>query len=140
MADAKGFKDQLKRFGEKVEAVITEIPKETTKELRNRVAARTPILTGRASGSWNASVNTPNDTTKPETYMNPSGAPTDGIVDVDSGQLGDKYYVSNAIPYLPALNAGSSRKAPAGFIEQTVADLPVILPAVVRRVKAKYGL
>lgn len=136
----KEFRADLKRFGKKLEAALTDVPKEVTKETRTRVAFRTPILTGRASGSWNASVNQPDHSIKPEGYLNPAGAPMDGNVNVDGGKLGDKYYVANAIPYLPALNAGSSRKAPAGFIEMTAAELPLILPQIVRRIRAKHKL
>lgn len=136
----KEFRASLRRFGDKLTGVLTDIPKELAKSTRDRVAARTPILTGRASGSWNASVNTPDGEVKPEDYMNPTGAPTAGNVNVDDGKLGDTYHVSNAISYLPELNDGSSQKAPAGFVEMTAAEAPIVMPGIVAKVRARYGL
>jgi hypothetical protein len=90
------------------------------RRLREAVAIRTPILTGRASASWNAAVGEANPAQKESPYNNPSGAPRDGIVQLDGFKLGDEIHVSNNRPYINSLNAGSSRKAPAGFVEATI--------------------
>ena len=56
----KDFRNDIRRFDKKVEDVILIVQKEATKAVRLGVAMRTPILTGRASGSWNASADAPN--------------------------------------------------------------------------------
>ena len=101
MADPSDFRRDLMRAADKIENVLREIPQEIAIDVRLRVALRTPILTGRASASWNASAGSPDLTVKPESYLNPGGTPTQGNVNVRGGQLGTTYWVSNAIHYLP---------------------------------------
>lgn len=135
MATPKEFQSDLKRFNRKVKEVIIIVHEEVTKDTRLRVAMKTPILTGRASASWNASVGTPNFTPKPEGYHNPGGAPFDGSVSLGGLRLGGTTHVSNGVGYIGSLNMGSSLKAPAGFVEATVVDFPAALPGIVNRVR-----
>lgn len=135
MATPEEFKSDLRRFDRKVKKVIIIIHEEITKDTRLRVAMKTPILTGRASASWNASVGSPNFTPKPEGYDNPGGAPFDGNVSLGGLRLGQSTHVSNGVHYIGNLNTGSSLKAPAGFVEATVVEFPAALPAIVNRVR-----
>jgi len=131
------FKKDLRRFDEKLDRVLVLVHVETTKSVRLRVATKTPILTGRASGSWNASIGSPNFSPKPEGYRNPSGAPTDGTVSLLGYRLGQKTHVSNGVGYIGALNMGSSNKAPAGFVEATVAEIDSAMAGIVQQVRAR---
>lgn len=134
------FKADLDRFYRKTKLAVRDVVIETTKEGRNRLGLTTPILTGRASASWNASAGAPNPTQKPINYLNPGGAPFDGVVDLDTLVLGQSAYISNSIDYLSDLNAGSSRKAPAGFIEMVAVSLPDIAAIKAVEVRMRYGL
>lgn len=134
------FMKQLMGFCDKTEAALTEVPKEVARELRLRIAFRTPILTGRASGSWNASVTTPNFKVKPDTYLNPTSPWTEGIVDVDSGKLGDTYHVANGLDYIRKLDLGSSRKAPQGMTVISIAEVKNGMGSIVATAKRKAGL
>lgn len=140
MADANTFERDLKRFGTKLTEVLTDIHKEVCLETRLRIATKTPILTGRASASWNASTGAPDYDTQPESYLNPSGAPEDGKKNLEGYKLGDDLFVANGLHYIGDLNNGSSRKAPAGFIEATAIELHLTIPAVVNKVKERHGL
>lgn len=133
----KEFKADLRRFNKKVEDVLVVVHKETTLAVRFAVANRTPILTGRASGSWNASAGTPNFIPKPEGYLNPGGAPYDGDVNLAGLQLGGITHVANGVPYIGGLNTGSSLKAPAGFVEATALDIEGLAPVIVRNSRRK---
>lgn len=137
MATAKEFKADLKRFDRKVEEALITIHREVTKDTRLRVAMRTPILTGRASASWNASVGAPNFIPKPEGYHNPGGASFDGSVSLGGLRVGGTTHVSNGVHYIGRLNAGSSRKAPAGFVEATVVEFSGAFPAIVKGVRSR---
>lgn len=140
MATPSEWRKQLNRWGEKLTAVLTDIPVELAKDTRTRIAERTPKRTGRAAGSWNASVNEPDYSYQPETYNDVPGSVQVGKVSLSSFSLGDKIYVSNGIPYISALNNGSSRKAPAGFVEAAAQEIHVSLPEIVRRVRARHGI
>lgn len=131
------FKADLSRFSIKVDLAIIGVIKETAKSVRLQVATRTPINTGRASASWNASVGTPNFSTKSRGYNSPGSAPTDGRVTLTGFLLGRTIHISNGISYIGKLNSGSSLKAPAGFVEASVATIPLQLPLIVRQVRAR---
>lgn len=134
------FKADLKRFDQKVELAVTIVIKETAKSIRNQVAARTPINTGRASASWNASVGTPNFTPKSEAYNSPGSAPMDGNVALQGFTLGRTIHVANGVHYIGNLNNGSSVKAPAGFVEASVANIHLQLPAIVRFTRQRINV
>lgn len=140
MGTAKQFRAQLEGFTKKVERVLTVLPQLVASDLRYRTAFATPILTGRASGSWNASAVNIDRSVKPESYLNPDGAPTDGNDTVNRGKLGDVYHVSNVIHYIGNLNAGSSTKAPAGFVEMAAVESQVLMPRFIAQAKAEAGL
>jgi len=140
MATPEAWRRQLNRWGRKVEDVLTDIPVELAIETRRRIAIRTPKRTGRAAGSWNASVGTPDYTTQPPTFNNVTGSVEAGRVNLSGYSLGRTIYVSNGIPYISDLNHGSSRQAPAGFVEATAQEVHVALPEIVRRVRGRHGI
>lgn len=134
------FEKDLNRFTRKTDELLEEVFVETAKEVRDKVAEKTPIDTGRHSASWNASVNAPNYHAKPESYNNPTGAPKDGEVDLEGFKLGQTLYVANGAPVIALLNAGWSQQAPAGFIEGVAAEIKNMIPLQIARLRGKYGL
>jgi len=137
VAGPKEFRGDLNRYNKKVRSVLVDILGESIKATRLKVATRTPILTGRASASWNASIDAPNYTPKSVGYLNPGGAPFDGSVSLGGIRLGSVGHVSNGVHYIGKLNAGSSVKAPAGFVEATVLEFELALPAIVATVRRR---
>lgn len=137
MATPRDFRRDLERFGQKVEAVLTEVYTEVALETRLQVAIRTPKKTGRAAGSWNLSAGSPDYRIKPATYNNPEGCIYDGNISTTGFRLGLSYYISNAIAYLPILNHGSSQQAPAGFIEATAQAVSAFVPQKVLYARRK---
>lgn len=134
------FKADIERINKKLDNVLTDFYRETGLSIRNRVAWKTPIKTGRAAASWNASVGEPDLETKPVDYLNPAGAPMDGKKDLTGYQLGENIYISNGVPYIQALNHGTSQQAPAGFVEATVMETGLALLDIVREVRQKNGI
>lgn len=90
--------------------------------VRRNVALRTPFDTGRAAASWNASLNGPNTRVQPAevSFGSRAGAAQAGEVNLQSIKLGDSVHISNSLHYIGRLNAGSSRQAPANFVEMTL--------------------
>lgn len=92
-----------------------------TKAVRRAVAERTPVLTGRAAASWNASVGAPDFEDKPAGFVAQAAPSRLGKVNLAGLRFGQRTFVANGVPYIRALNMGSSRKAPAGFVQIVVA-------------------
>lgn len=122
------------------ERAATEMFKEIGKETRIILASRTPVATGRASASWNVSMNTPNRAVQPATYFNPKNSVKDGKVELEGFRLGQKIWWTNALPYIYYLNHGSSKQAPAGFVEMGIEEGINKFPGIARRMKSKYRL
>lgn len=96
-------------------------------EARWRVARRTPVLHGVARGNWRVGLNGVDERFSPAD-ADPTGANgnAEAIEILRNLRLGMTVFVSNLTPYIGSLNRGSSRKAPSGFIEMTVAEIPFI--------------
>lgn len=92
-------------------ALILEIDK----ELRAK-GTGTPVDTGHARRNWVPSVASPFE------GIALSNAEHDaGVAVVIRFKLGDgALYLSNNVPYVPRLNLGWSKQAPAGFIEAAI--------------------
>lgn len=80
----------------------------------------TPVDTGLARGNWRPSLNVP--VQDPTSLPDPSG---DGAAErirsvARQYRIGDTVYVVNRVPYIGALNAGSSPQAPPNFVETEV--------------------
>lgn len=109
-----------------VKALILEV----NRELR-RKGTGTPVDTGHARAAWIPAVGAPNLTEpvgKDETLAKA------GAAQVLAYKLGQgTLYLSNVVPYISALNAGWSEKAPALFVEMAIAR-------AIATVKAKTGV
>ena len=76
--------------------------------------AATPVDTGRARNSWIATQN-------PTSFRNSLQAGgSSGLLSTPSKEKLEQYYITNGVPYIADLNAGSSRQAPARFVEKTI--------------------
>lgn len=110
---------------------------------RDVVADRTPIDTGRASGSWNLSVGQPDPSTLPENFNTDRdasislNAPFLGRVDIAGFSLGVPFWVSNNVDYIGFLEAGSSRQAPSGMVDITMSTIARQAGAIPFSIKVK---
>jgi len=81
-------------------------------ETLNALKAATPVDTGRARNSW-ILTEKENEFSKGELGgSNLLGAPSEDKV--------TPLFITNGTPYIESLNEGSSKQAPARFVEQTV--------------------
>lgn len=105
---------------------------DVTMELHWRLSRRTPVATGRTRGNWRVGINKPDLHTDINAF-DPTGE--NGAAEAReiarNIKAGDQVFITNALPWVKRLNAGSSKKAPAGFIEQTAAELPLIARKIV---------
>lgn len=108
----KAKQDQLDRAAMVVRAVAMDLYTQLTTE--------TPIDTGRAKGNWSMSRNAPS--TGVNDISSPAEANSENRTQAASIkiELGDVVWFSNNVSYIRRLNEGSSKQAPAGFVERAV--------------------
>lgn len=80
----------------------------------NTLKAKTPVDTGRARNSWILTANKNKFVDGAGAYMEAEsmGPPSDKHIET--------LYITNGVPYIEDLNRGTSKQAPARFVESTV--------------------
>lgn len=110
---------ELKRIADEVQHALAAIPGEVTAEMLELLVTATPVKTGLARSNWVVSLGSPASGRVPvrsEVDTVNSGAATARTVDPD---VPDRW-ITNNVDYVPLLNAGSSRQAPAGYVEKAI--------------------
>jgi hypothetical protein len=86
-----------------------------------RLKAASPVDTGRFRVSWQVGENAaPGGEKPPGTY---TGTPPLDRIGYSREQLGNVYSVHNNLPYAEPLANGSSKKAPAGWVQGVAKDI-----------------
>lgn len=121
-------------YTEKVEGGLAKFVRQLSLNAFGQFRELTPVLTGRARAAWTIGVN-----------VSYRGANAEGAVEVVPGkrqgktrkvrgnvplpeiskfvtrlqdtQPNDTFFITNNLPYIQRLNEGSSRQAPANFVE-----------------------
>ena len=124
---------QSKAIGEQLRAAVATVVKATALAIDAGLRAApsqggTPVATGHARANWVPSVTQPySGETSGE------GAHAAGLAEVLAYQLSDgAIYISNSAGYVPRLNRGSSKQAPALFIE-------AVIDRVLAEMQQRYG-
>lgn len=114
----KGIRE-IERMNEAYKIQIKKAMKVGIIEALRQVTISTPVDTGRARWSWFLSVKVPSSELPPEgKYRVPQT--TERIKALEqSFTVSDTLYLTNNVPYVPDLNEGSSKQAPARFVEKS---------------------
>lgn len=85
----------------------------------------TPVDTGWARANWVPQIGSPRSETvgtraAAENGQVSTGPQAQGQVDILSYKLGPTIHISNNVPYIKRLNAGSSTQAPAAFVQSAI--------------------
>ena len=98
-----------------------------------------PVLTGKSRSGWNGSKSAPIYVEDPE-IVSPEAVVSK--VSQAVGRKSDIAYLANGVPYITQLEAGSSSKAPQGFVRQAlvravqkVEQIKLLEPGSAARVK-----
>lgn len=128
------------RVVEELEDHADRLVRAFTLEATSRVVKKTPVDTGRARGNWNVGRRKP-DTRVDENRTDKGGGVTiqRAVAELPRLGHGDTVFVTNSLPYLPALEDGHSRKAPKGMVKVTVQELKTLWGQIVRTVKRGGG-
>ena len=101
----------------KVNKAIADLALSVVKE----VAPDTPILTGQAQSNWITSVGAPINYYSVNPYMNNAAQESiDYARSVLQGYNGGVIHIVNNVPYIAELNRGTSRQAPALFVQTAI--------------------
>ena len=127
MGDLNDFAAKLKRLSESIEPNVDKLMKDVAMAVDEEIVRSTPVDTGRARANWQLTLNEP---AQGVLYPQPQKPPTP-----ESGaerslaeardvlaeyRTGDTVYITNRLPYISRLNEGSSKQAPALFVERGV--------------------
>jgi hypothetical protein len=110
------FKQQLDRaYANKVVGTLEKTVRAVAFIVDNQLAVSTPVDTGRARANWQPSLNTPATGT-----LQPGQKP-DAAQVAAAYKIADQILITNNLPYIRRLNEGSSKQAPAGFVDEAIA-------------------
>ena len=132
MADLKGFSTRLIEIGVSVAEGGDRVVRKAALACDQAVVIATPVDTGRARSNWLASVDAPRtDVVEPavpgkkgstgESNTQASMAAAAGVIAGYAGGSNREIHIANNLPYIEELNRGSSRQAPANYVQDGVA-------------------
>lgn len=88
----------------------------------HELIATTPVDTGRARANWLPSLNVPDVTIIPPAEKGGTVQRTANLERaIESYTLDDTILITNNLPYISELNNGTSKQAPAGFVDAALA-------------------
>lgn len=137
MATLAQFSKNIRRRGRQVENAGTRLTKQVATRALISLVRGTPADTGEHRSNWRVGIGAPTRAViKPyapgrnlgiEENANASAAIAAGrarinSVKANSGGLKTAIYVSNNAPAIGLLNSGSSRQAPAGFVDRALVE------------------
>jgi len=117
MASLEEFARRIRRRGDQVEDGTEKLLRKTFVAVGAAVVPATPVDTGRARGAWLPGVNAnPGGEGSPD----PSGQTAIASITSTGGQLrlNQVGVIANNVPYIGRLNEGSSKQAPANFVQK----------------------
>ncbi len=107
---------QAASIGDSLRKDVAKAAKALILEIDSELRKSTPVDTGHARANWVPSVGQPHTGEAQGDAAHASGVGQVIGYELSMGPL----YVSNGVPYVQNLNYGSSRKAPAMFVEAAV--------------------
>lgn len=128
------FSKDIRSFVSKAVQAHGKITRAATLELFSGVIKDTPVDTGRARGNWQTSVGSP--ATGELDREDKSGAQVIAEVHQKTPPgAGQVTLLTNNLPYIEALERGSSTQAPEGMVRKNIDRVQRIVDAVIRKNK-----
>ena len=122
MASPSEFNRRVGVLGTKVTKGADKVVRKVALAVDQAVVLQTPVDTGRARANWLAALNIPNFSASDATDKG-GGSAMAQAASVAAAYNGDKdvaIHITNNLPYIGALDEGTSAQAPAGFVRLSV--------------------
>lgn len=115
------FSQQITTWSRQTKERTNRIRRGVTLKLFNAVILDTPVLTGRARANWRVQIGEP--IKEPIDREDKSGgvALVEVQTEVARSQGDQTVTLANNLPYIDALEKGSSQKAPEGMVRKNIA-------------------
>lgn len=107
-----------RKFGDQVRISHRQLCQRIALDIDQRLVLATPVDTGRAQSNWLASIGSPRNDEVGARDAGSAIAEAAGVI--NAAPDFPLIYLSNNLPYIRRLNEGSSKKAPAEFVETAV--------------------
>lgn len=131
-----GFSDQLTAFARKAEAAVDQAVREVVFQCGLMLVRLSPIDSGAFSANWRYGLMTPDLHWNPEERNVFGTGNVRGLDDMPKAAAKYTHHLSNAAPYGPALERGSSNQAPQGMVVLTTLAFDDIVNNAARKVRA----
>ncbi|MEE8608999.1 MAG: hypothetical protein V3S55_15450 [Nitrospiraceae bacterium] len=119
---------QVRTIVQALEKVTERIVVEVTLDVTANLIEETPVDTGWARANWVPSIGTPFEANLSDVPSDPrqAAAAATRQESAEARMLTYKLdrgvvFVTNNVPYITKLNLGSSKQAPAGFVQRAIA-------------------
>lgn len=125
------FVRRINRRSKNVGRNVAKATREVAKDMLAEVVLATPVDTGLARSNWRVGVGGPDlgvrSPYSPGRHLgidessNAAAAIAEGEAVINGAPDNQPLFISNSVPYIGILNSGSSKQAPANFIERAFA-------------------
>jgi hypothetical protein len=129
MGDFRSFSRVIQRRGQNAEKNGAKLTRQMAGIVLENVVKATPADVGTAKSNWFVGINSRPEGTRdayaPGKHGSTAGANENAAIDrgkqaIAQYKLGSNIHLTNNLPYIGLLNAGSSSQAPAGFVERAL--------------------
>jgi len=137
MADnLKEFNADLMKFASSIDVKFETVVRRIVLELYDKITKRTPVDTGRARASWmlNSGSSAGSDTASEAASVDYKSMNKSQREELKSDVVKNPYvkrWIYNNLPYIKALEDGSSSQAPQGMVKLTVTEVETRIDAMI---------
>lgn len=129
-ANIRRFEFDLEEFAKELNIAVKTVVVKIALDLHSKVSFRTPVDTGRARASWDVKEGSPSEFVPPPgNYGGPKPVGAGGL----KGE--EVIFVTSAVHYVEFLENGSSKQAPAGMVDISIAEIEVELESIVANIR-----
>lgn len=143
MATFRDLSAKLRKAAKSIPLQANEFAKGTALEIVKELATNTPVDTSKAISNWKATLVAPYPSEVEPHYPGIYGSTYSKSVaetiaeaerNISKKKPGETIFITNNADYITELNNGSSKQAPAGFVERAV----IVGKAHVSKLKFKF--
>ena len=128
MADA--LSKRIRAFADEIPAKGNRLKIGFAREFLTEVIPSTPVESGKARSNWLVGLVQRNRSTREALDKSGDAALQQGLAQINNAEPGETIHISNNLPYIGQLNSGSSKQAPAGFVEKAYATAKTLMPRI----------